>query len=93
MGNTPKRIRRIEAELRMKARALRRLKPQLESAIQPLRPIAVERTVGKMARTKTPCSCPKCGNPRRYAKGANRETLAEQRSRLEEAAGQDAIDG
>ena len=82
MEKAPQKARRIEAELRMKTRALRRLKPQLESAIQPLRPIAVERTVGKMARTRTPCSCAMCGNPRRHAKGVERETLAERRERL-----------
>lgn len=24
--------------------------------------------IGKIARTKTPCSCPMCGNPRKYFK-------------------------
>ena len=82
MDKTPKKARRIEAELRLKARALRRLRTSLEALRQPIRPIDVAKTVGKMAHTKTPCSCPMCGNPRRHAKGTNRETLAESKARL-----------
>ena len=82
MDKTPNKARRIEAELRLKARALRRLRPSLEAPRQPMRPIEFAKTAGKLAQTRTPCSCAMCGNPRRHAKGANRETLAESRARL-----------
>lgn len=80
MKDKPKAARRIEAEARMKGRALRRLRPTLESPLQPLHPMDAEVAAGKLARTPTPCSCPMCGNPRKHAKGQWRRTLAEQKA-------------
>ncbi len=37
--------------------------------------------VGKRARTRVPCSCPMCGNPRRHGK-TERLTLQERRADL-----------
>lgn len=77
-----KMARRIEAERRLKARALRRLRANQPGVMQD--PNVVECTVGKSTRTPTPCSCAMCGNPRRHAKGARRKTLAEYRAKLKE---------
>lgn len=71
--------RRLEAERRVKARALRRLKAM---AAVPDDPMQAAQAAGRLARTPTPCSCWMCGNPRRRAKGAARETVAEHRERL-----------
>ena len=38
-----------------------------------------EAYVGKRARTRVPCSCPMCGNPRRHGKG-ERLTLQERKA-------------
>lgn len=45
------------------------------------------RVFGSYRKTKSPCSCPACGSPRRYRKGKERLTMAERRAR--EAARQD----
>ena len=71
--------RRRAAERKAKARAMRRLRPTLESPSQPLRPIDVAKAVGKAAHSPKGCSCPMCGNPRKHAKGFWRRTLAEQK--------------
>ena len=79
MTKMPKKARRIEAEVRLKARALRRLRPQINSPTQPLHPVVVDRAVGKMAHTRAPCSCAMCGSPRKHRKGEERLTIAERR--------------
>lgn len=84
MDDKTKKARRIDAELRLKARALRRLAPQIDSPIQPLHPIIVDRAVGKLSRTPTPCSCAMCGSRRKYHKGKERESMAERKARLKE---------
>ena len=38
------------------------------------------RAVGKAGRTRVPCSCAMCGNPRRNRKGKDRLTIQERRS-------------
>lgn len=82
MNEAKPKVRRRDAEQKAKARAIRRLAPLIRSPGQPLRLIDFARVAGKLACTPTPCSCPKCGNRRRYAKGANCETLAETKARL-----------
>jgi hypothetical protein len=82
MKDELKKARRIDAELRLKARALRRLKAHSPSVLQDPRVAAC--TAGKLLRMPTPCSCPMCGNQRKHGKGAARETLAERKARLGE---------
>lgn len=85
MTSMAKAVRRIEAERRAKARALRRLKASQPSVLADPAHAAV--AAGRMARTPTTCSCTMCGNPRKHAKGQWRETLAEAKARLDEKDG------
>lgn len=82
MDEKIKKAHRIESELRLKARAWRRLRANQPSVLQDTQNAIC--TAGKMFHTPTPCSCAMCGNPRRHAKGADRETLAETKARLKE---------
>ena len=75
-------VSRIESELRIKARALRRMKAYGHSALS--NPEDCDRAVGKLAHTPKACSCVKCGNPRKFLTGLDRETHAEHISRLRE---------
>lgn len=80
-----KAARRMAAERRAKARALRRLKVNQPDVLKDAARAAL--AAGKLARTPTPCSCAMCGNPRRHAKGFWRRTLAENRADLDEKDG------
>ena len=80
MKGASKKERRMGAELRLKARALRRLKASQPGVLHDPRTAAC--TAGKLSRTPTPCSCAMCGNLRKYGKGVSRETLAERKARL-----------
>jgi len=82
MNEKLKKAHRIEADLRLKARALRRMKAYGHSALS--NPEDCVRAIGKLAHTPTPCSCAKCGNPRKFLTGIDRETHAELISRLRE---------
>lgn len=39
-----------------------------------------KREVGMLYRTRTPCSCAMCGNPRHFDKGKEKLTMQERRS-------------
>ena len=82
MDETLKMARRRSAEQKTKAQARQRLATLIHETNGVKLETNVERVVGKMAHTKTRCSCPLCGNPRRYSKGSYRQTLVERKQRL-----------
>lgn len=84
MDDQLKRANRRAAQCKAKARALRRYIYQVGRSLQPLQPPCTERMAGKLAHTRTPCSCPQCGNPRKYSKENSLLTMVENRQLLRE---------
>lgn len=86
MEEDAKKANRRKTEAKQKAIALKRLKSRLEVDRRqpPPQPVDLRRTVGIMAHTRTLCSCPMCGNYRKYGKGKGKLTVAECKARLKE---------
>ena len=92
MDDKKKKERRIEADLRKKKGAQSRVAASLKRQRRrqpPKNPINPAILASRLARTPTPCSCPMCGNPRKFAKGAERMTYAEAKALLAEKDGDD----